>query len=128
MPQGSILGPLLFLIYINDMNASIECRLSLYADDSALLFSHKNIDVINENLSTALSSCKRWLVDNKLSLHLGKTECLLFGSKRKLKGCESFRITCEGKSIDLVFSVRYLGVQLDPCLDRSSHVGKVLKI
>ena len=129
VPQGSILGPLLFLIYINDMKASIECRLSLYADDSALLFSHKNIDVINENLSTALSSCKRWLVDNMLSLYLGKTECLLFGSKRKLKkGCESFRVTCEGRVIDRVFSVRYLGVQLDSSLDGSSHVGKILKM
>ena len=127
VPQGSILGPLLFLIYINDMNASIGCRLSLYADDSALLFSHRNIGIINENLSIALSSCKRWLVDNKLSLHLGKTECLLFGSKKKLKGCESFRVTCEGKAIDRVFSVRYLGVQLDPSLDGSSHIGKVLK-
>ena len=122
VPQGSILGPLLFLIYINDMNASIKCKLSLYADNYALLFSHRNVDVIEEGLSNALSSCKRWLVDNKLSLHLGKTECLLFGSKRKLKGVESFRVICEGRTIDRVFSV-----QLDPSLDGSLHIGKVLK-
>ena len=109
------------------MNASINCKLSLYADDSALLFSHRNIDIISDNLSNALSNCKRWLVDNKLSLHLGKTEWLLFGSKKRLKGCENFRVTCDGITVNRVFCVRYLGVQLDSSLDGSSHVGKVLK-
>ena len=82
VPQGSILGPQLFLIYINDMNLSINCRLSLYADDSALLFSGRDSNVIAERLSAELSICKRWLVDNKLSLHVGKTECLLFASRK----------------------------------------------
>ena len=109
------------------MNVSINCKLSLYADDSALLFAHRNIDTISDNLSNALSNCKRWLVANKLSLHLGKTECLLFGSKKRLKGCENFRVTCDGITVNRVFCVRYLGVQLDPSLDGSSHVGKVLK-
>ena len=83
VPQGSILGPLLFLIYINDMNISLSCRLSLYADDSALLFSHRDANVIADRLSNELTRCKHWLVDNRLSLHVGKTEALLFGSKRK---------------------------------------------
>ena len=77
VPQGSILGPLLFLIYINDMSISLNCMLSLYADDSALIFSHKDSDVIAQRLSTELTNCKKWLVDNRLSLHVGKTECLL---------------------------------------------------
>ena len=81
VPQGSILGPLLFLIYINDMNISLTCRLSLYADDSALIFAHRDPKVISDRLSSELSTCKSWLVDNRLSLHVGKTESLLFGSK-----------------------------------------------
>ena len=127
VPQGSILGPQLFLIYINDMNASIDCKLSLYADDSALLFSHSNADVIGKNLSSALSNCKKWLVDNRLSLHLGKTECILFGSKRRLKGCENFHVTCDGNVIGRVFDVRYLGVQLDANMNGSCHANNVLK-
>ena len=90
VPQGSILGPQLFLIYINDMCLSVDCRLSLYADDSALLFSHNDPTVIADRLTVELSKCKRWLVDNKLSLHVGKTECLLFGSKRALKRVVNF--------------------------------------
>lgn len=87
VPQGSILGPLMFLCYVNDMPISIskKCKLLLYADDSAIIYSHKNLSVIKSTLGQELESCSKWLVDNKLSLHLGKTECILFGSKRKIK-------------------------------------------
>ena len=83
VPQGSILGPLLFLCYVNDMASSVDCKLLLYADDSALIVSGKDTDFIANKLSHELESCRQWLVDNKLSLHLGKTECILFGSKKK---------------------------------------------
>ena len=78
VPQGSILGPLLFLCYVNDMVTSVsaDCKLILYADDSAIMFAHKNHKVISQKLSNVMESCSNWLVD-KLSLHLGKTECVL---------------------------------------------------
>ena len=90
------LGPLLFLCYVNDMVTSIDsdCKLLLYADDSTILFSHKDPNVISEKLGKVLESCSSWLVDNKLSLHLGKTESILFGSKRKLSKVENFQIKC----------------------------------
>ena len=73
VPQGSILGPLLFLIYVNDMSTSVDadCKLILYADDSAILFAHKDADFISQKLSKVLDQTSNWLVDNKLSLHLG---------------------------------------------------------
>jgi hypothetical protein len=58
-------------------------KLLLYADDSTILFSHKDPQDISKKLGKELESCSNWLVDNKLPLHLGKTECILFGSKRK---------------------------------------------
>ena len=79
MPQGSILGPLLFLLYIHDMSAAIKCKLLLYADDSVLLASGKDIVEIKANLSSELKSVNDWLNDNKLSLHLGKTQSIVFG-------------------------------------------------
>ena len=126
LPQGSILGPLLFLIYINDMNISLSCRLSLYADDSALLFAHRDATVIADRLSIELSSCKKWLVDNRLSLHVGKTESLLFGSKRRLKGGD-FRVFCDGIPVERRFTVKYLGVLLDENVNGSSHAGNLMK-
>ena len=80
-------GPLSFLCYVNGMVISIDpdCKLLLYADDSTTLFSHSDSDQIANKLGKVLESCSDWLVDYKLSLHLGKTECILFGPKRKLK-------------------------------------------
>ena len=72
VPQGSILGPLLFLIYVNHMEAAVSCRLILYADDSALLVSGTSVFVIEETLGHELTFLSEWLVDNKLSIHLGK--------------------------------------------------------
>ena len=72
---------------MNDMFTSVsaDCKLILYADDSAILFSHENPELISQKLSEVIESCSSWLVDNKLSLHLGKTECVLFGPRKKLK-------------------------------------------
>ena len=84
VPQGSILGPLLFLLYINDMSAACNCKLFLFADDSALLISGENKTQVEESLSTELTKIRTWLTDNKLSLHLGKTESIIFGSVHSL--------------------------------------------
>ena len=109
VPQGSILGPQLFLLYINDMIVSTtNCKLSLYADDSALIFSHTDPTVIASTLSNELSSCKSWLIDNKLSLHVGKTECILFGSPKRLKRVRDFSVSCDGQLVNRVSSVKYL--------------------
>ena len=86
VPQGSILGPLLFLVYINDMPEAVKCKLILYADDSALLVAGKNCAIIQQRLSSELESIWEWLIDNTLSLDFGKTESIVFGSKRRLHG------------------------------------------
>ena len=63
VPQGSILGPLLFLCYVNDMASSVNCKLLLYADDSALFISGKDPKVIPESLCKERESCRQWLID-----------------------------------------------------------------
>jgi hypothetical protein len=66
-------------------------------------------------------------VDNKLSLHLGKTEVILFGSRRKLKKVVSFSVTCGDITINQVTTVKYLGVILDDALTFSDFVNSLLK-
>ncbi len=127
VPQGSILGPLLFLCYVNDMPISVKCKLLLYADDSALLVSGKDPTEIGKRLSYELESCSQWLIDNKLSLHLGKTEAILFGSKRKLKKAKRFSVSCSGTTIENQPSVKYLGATLDQCLSGESMAKGVIK-
>ena len=85
VPQGSILGPLLFLVYVNDMCSAVNCKLLLYADVSALIVPGKDVMEIGLQLTKELKYISNWLTDNKLSLHLGKTESILFGTKKKLQ-------------------------------------------
>ena len=66
--QGSILRPLLFLLYINDMEAAVSCQLIIYADNSAILVSGKDVNKIEEQLRSELSSLNKWSVDNRLLL------------------------------------------------------------
>ena len=114
VPQGSILGPLLFLVYVNDMCSAVNCKLLLYADDSALIVPGKDVKEIELQLTKELKSISNWLTDNKLSLHLGKTESILFGTKKKLQ-CTSTQlsVTCGGRMLSAKSTVKYLGVELD---------------
>ena len=129
VPQGSILGPLLFLCYINDMELSIssECKLLLYADDSAILYSNKDPRVISDKLGLELEMCSKWLVDNKLSLHMGKTESIIFGSKRKLRKINNFSVECNGHTIKAQRSVKYLGLTLDDQLTGEAIVNSIVQ-
>ena len=71
--QGSILGPLHFLIYINEMPQAGDSELLLYADDNYLVFQHRNKKTIGEHLNRDFSTLVDWFVDNRLSVHFGKS-------------------------------------------------------
>ena len=71
------------LKHVNDMPNSTSCLMLQCADDSALIYSDKDPKKISNVLRDNLESCNKWLIENKLSLHMGKTEVILFGSKRK---------------------------------------------
>ena len=86
-------------------------------DDGAILFPHKNPDVISNKLGKVLESCSSWLVDNKLSLHLGKTECMLFGPRKTLRKITNFQVVCNGHVIKANDKVKYLGLSIDSLLN-----------
>ena len=127
-PQGSILGPLHFLCYVNDIVTSIDkdCKLILYADENTILFSHKDPEFISAKLGKVLEGCSEWLVDNKLSLHLGKTEYILFGPTRKLNKDSQFSVSCNGHDIKGSNNVKYLGLVIDNTLSGESIVQNII--
>ena len=129
VPQGSILGPLLFTVYVNDMRDSVTCDLLLYADDSALVHvcSGKDPKSIETRLSHELGNLSKWLEKNKLSLHLGKTECILYGSKTKLASVNKLDIVCNGIKITSSTCIKYLGINIDESLSFSEMGNKVVK-
>ena len=85
VPQGSILGPLLFLIYINDLPNCIEkSTVRMFADDTTLTASGIALPEIESKINHDLNNVQKWLLANKLCLNLIKTEYLLIGSKQKI--------------------------------------------
>ena len=118
VPQGSILGPLLFLLYVNDMLQAVQCDLFLYADDSCLVYQHKNLNEIEQQLIKDFSNLCDWFVDNKLSIYFGtdKTKSILFASKNRIKKIGKLNITYNDIDIKQHSKVTYLGCTLDETL------------
>ena len=128
VPQGSILGPLLFLLYVNDMPQSVNCELLLYADDTCLIFQHNDIKEIEIQLNKNFSLICDWFVDNKLSIHFGedKTKSILFSSKRKIKKAIPLNIQYKDIKIKQYSKVTYLGCILDETLSGESMAIHVI--
>ena len=108
------------------MSQSVNCNILLYADDSCLIVTHKDINYIENTLNANLSSLCDWLVDNKLSIHLGKTESILFGTRSKLAKVNKLNIQYGNHVIEQKQSVTYLGVTLDNILSGKSMVENIL--
>ena len=86
----------------------------LYANDSALIAPGKNVADIESTLSSKLDYVSNWLIDNKLSLHLGKSQPILFGTKRTLSTGVKLNVSCNGNVIESKWNVTYyIGVTLD---------------
>ena len=124
VPQGSILGPLLFLLYVNDMPQAVNSELLLYADDTCLFFMGKDSKIIGDQLYKDFNSLCEWFIDNKLSIHFGeeKTKSILFGTKQLLHKGKSLNIRYGDTEIKQHTKVTYLGCILDNDLSGESMV------
>ena len=130
VPQGSVLGPLLFLIYINDLpNASSLCSW-LFADDTALAMSSKNIDELEVRFNSEVSKVQDWLLANGLSVHYtDKTQYMLIhGTTFKSTDVEKFSLTMGGNLIERTISYRYLGVEVDNKLNWKAQIKQLCSI
>ena len=78
VPQGSILEPLLFLIYVNNMLHSVKSNPFLYADDSCLMYQHRDVNEIEKQLNKDFENIWDWFDDNKLSIHFGKNHRFVY--------------------------------------------------
>ena len=125
VPHGSILGPLLFLLYVNDLpNTSSLLTFHLFADDTNLYFSSKNVSHLEANLNHELKSVAEWMKCNRLALSVSKTNFILFHSSKR-KPNQSLRIKIDAVLIKQVGSTNYLGLILDSNLTWKSHINEL---
>ena len=127
VPQGSILGPLLFTIYINDMHKAFnKCLVHHFADDTNLLFTDKDPESIRKTLNSELQELVEWLRANRLSLNVAKTEFIVFKPPRKsLKKRITLRL--DQKTIFESTKIKYLGLLLDSRLTWKPHIDELAK-
>ena len=130
VPQGSCLGPLLFLIYINDLPEAVQgSSVTMYADDTSLCYQSHDLTQLNEAINSDLSKLETWLQGNKLSLNVAKTHSMLISTKQKGSSLrsrnEALELKIRDNELEVVQKTKYLRVQIDCSLDWKEQIKAV---
>ena len=129
VPQGTILGPLLFLLYINDLpNCLMHSQPRMYADDTSITYASNDVEEIERCVNIDLDRIRIWLAANKLTLHTTNTQFLLIGSRQRLSTLERNPIIEINKfPIKHVSTSKSLSVHIDGNLSWECHINKISK-
>lgn len=131
VPQGAVLSPLLFLLFVNDMHRAIpNHKLRLFADDSNVFIISHNLQLLFQEANLTLKSVHKWLGDNKLSINLAKTNYILFKSSEKtleFLNINNLKLELDNQIIARTASSRYLGVIINERLSWAEYIQEIIK-
>ena len=126
VPQGSTLGPLLFLIYINDLRFCLKkSKANHFADDTCITYTSKNKKDLEVTINNDLASVSDWLKANRLSLNVSKTKLLIFHSKKKRIDQNEITVKLDGTTLTPTDYTIYLGMLIDENLSWDTHINKL---
>ena len=127
VPQGSVLGPLFYIIYANDLSSTLKnCEYALYADDTVLYTANAHFADSISKLQGDINLLAEWCSRNGVSVNTEKTQIMTFGQPKMLKSIPTFDIRCNNAPLKAVSSYKYLGMTLDAQLNYNLHVNKMI--
>lgn len=130
VPQGSILGPTLFLLYIDSISKlELNGKIQMYADDVAIVYGEKSSLELKHAIEHDLLEIQSWLYRHRMAMNTNKTNYILFNGKKTLENFTQFslNINIEGKQIERVSSAKYLGLIIDEQLNFIDHINFIKK-
>jgi hypothetical protein len=127
VPQGTILGPILFLLYVNDLsNVISNAHINIYADDVVVYCSDSNLSKLQNHMQNIMDDVYKWYVENKLTLSIDKCSTMVINNDLK-PDVGNFIIKLGCTNLEQVVSMKYLGVVIDNKLNWSQHIANVTK-
>ena len=131
IPQGSIVGPILFSLFCNDLPSHLDVEPVIYADDTHLLDRAKpepqNLTALKARIENTLCIMQNWYRSNSLKMNPQKTEFMMIGSRQNIKKTEGFHLVIDNVPVPPSGSLRMLGVVLDPILSWEKHISHVVQ-
>ena len=131
VPQGSILGPLLYLIYVNDISKSCKCNILFFADDTTIYLSNSDLNVLYTEANIVVNDLYNWFCANKLSLNANKTKYIIIRPPHRPCNLENYHICINNTRLSRVgnncseSSTKFLGIYIDECLTWRYHAAHI---